>query len=197
MLNYSHCDKASLIIRSFCQELPCHGHLSLYIKGWVGCFELMDLGLGKGQQTEAAVATRPPLLARTGKCEKMVQSCRYKCSACHLKDLQQRQKAKKLWQKKNRKTRYWCHFLIMKGASQTWRTVLLACRCSKMSCLSQSKALHLPSRDCLPTLLWLPFYLQKPSCPPVSHQSCKKNPEFLCSLLILFMVEPPSNLFIH
>lgn len=63
-------------------------------------------GGGREQQTEAAVATRSLSLARVGKCKKMVKYRRWKCSACHLKDLVQRKKTKKLCQKKNRKTRY-------------------------------------------------------------------------------------------
>lgn len=73
--------------------------------GWAA-LDTWTWGEGGGQQTEAAVATRPLGLARIGKCKKMVQACRYKCSSCHLKDLLQRKKARKLCQKKNRKTRY-------------------------------------------------------------------------------------------
>lgn len=49
LLTFSHCDKASPIIRSFYQELPCHGHLSLYIKGVMGVL-LWTNGPGVGER---------------------------------------------------------------------------------------------------------------------------------------------------
>ena len=64
------------------------------------------LGVREGEPKEAAVTARTPLLARVGGCEKMVKSLRCKCSTCHLKDLPKTQKAKKLCQNRNRKTRY-------------------------------------------------------------------------------------------
>lgn len=81
--------------------------LSPYIKREMsGLFWTKGLGVSEGELTETAVSTRPPLLARPGKCKMMVKSCRCKSSACHLKDLPQRQKTKKLCQKKTRETRY-------------------------------------------------------------------------------------------
>ena len=108
LLTFSHCDKASPIIRSFYQELPCHGHLSLYIKGVMGVLLWMNgPGVGEGGSRQRLPwqqdLCRWPEL---GNVKKMVKYCRRKCSACHLKGLVQRKKTKKLCQKKNRKTRY-------------------------------------------------------------------------------------------
>ena len=63
-------------------------------------------GVREGELTEAAVSTRNPLLARVGKCKRMVKSHRCKCSGCHQKDLPQRQKAMKLCQERTKKPKY-------------------------------------------------------------------------------------------
>lgn len=72
----------------------------------------LENGLGdkEGEQTEAAISTRVPLMAKVGE-HKRVRACGCRCSACHLKDSPQRQKPKKSCHQKNRRIRYWLHFL--------------------------------------------------------------------------------------
>lgn len=107
MLTFSHCDEASSIIMSSYQEGPCHDHLSPYIKEMMnGLLWTNGLGVREEEQTEAAISAGTALMAKVGRRKKTVPSRRCKCSACHLKDLPQRQKAKTLCQKKNERTRY-------------------------------------------------------------------------------------------
>lgn len=79
-------------------------------------------GRGEGRGGSCSFS-KNPTAGQSGECKKMVQSC--KRSACHLKGLPRRPKAKKLYQKKNKTTRY-RHFLITKGDYQTWGIVFLA-----------------------------------------------------------------------
>lgn len=68
----------------------------------------LENGLGdeEGEQTEASISTRVPLMAKFGE-HKRVKACGCRCFVCHLKNSPQRQKTKKSCQKKNRRIRYW------------------------------------------------------------------------------------------
>lgn len=134
----------------------------------------LENGLGdeEGVQTEAAISTRVPLMAKVGAYRRVQQSCGCRCSACHLKDSPQRQKAKKSCQKNNRRIRYWCHFL--RNCHSSLAGVL--------KCLALVKA---QLSTCLPKTVYnssLAFPL-----PPTSH---------LFPATFLLILQKPDSVFI-
>lgn len=106
LFTFSHYDKASSIIKSFHQKCLCHSHLYKGGDGQIDLDQWTGLRTVDDRKNRGCCFTRTSLMARAGEREKMVKISMCMCPACDRKNFPQRRKAKKLGQKRNKKTRY-------------------------------------------------------------------------------------------